>query len=80
MAGVKDSHVQQNLQNYRSTNVVNLITCWSKNKHEESARGKILIDDRADLGIRWVEKGGIFIHHTSTVTTLVRLRELGLIG
>jgi len=53
---------------------VNVITCWSKNKHMESRRGAVLIDDRLDLKEAWESKGGIFIHHTNTVNTLAQLR------
>jgi hypothetical protein len=35
----------------------------------------ILIDDRIDLKADWESKGGIFIHHTSTETTLKQLRD-----
>ena len=56
-----------------------IITCWSANKHEESGPGRILIDDREDLGVKWVEKGGVFIHHTDTDVTLRRLTELGVL-
>ena len=40
---------------------------------------RVLIDDRADLGIKWEEKGGIFIHHTDTESTLKKLRDANII-
>ena len=58
--------------------VMKVITCWSKNKWLESGEGKILIDDREDLGVKWVEKGGTFVHHTSTEATLQALVALGV--
>ena len=60
-------------------NVLNVITCWSKNKHLESGAGRILIDDREDLGVAWEEAGGTFVHHVSTKESLKKLTELGII-
>ena len=39
----------------------------------------MLIDDREALAADWVSKGGIFVHHTSTETTLQQLREHGIL-
>lgn len=61
-------------------NICNIITCWSKNKHCESREGRVLIDDRADLGVKWTAKGGIFIHHTDTVSTLRKMVEKGILS
>jgi len=58
---------------------INIITCWSKFKHFESGENCVLIDDRLKLKEKWVEKGGIFIHHTSTVNTLKELRSLKIL-
>lgn len=60
-------------------NFVNVITCWSANKHEESGERRILIDDTEKLANNWIERGGIFIHHTNTKTTLEKLREKGVL-
>jgi hypothetical protein len=59
--------------------IISVITCWSKNKHCESGRNRILIDDRLKLRDAWVAKGGIFIHHQSTQQTLDELRQLGIL-
>ena len=40
---------------------------------------RILIDDSEKLAYNWIERGGIFIHHTSTKSTLKKLREEGVI-
>lgn len=40
---------------------------------------RVLIDDRAELGIKWKEMGGIFIHHTDTESTLTKLRDASII-
>lgn len=81
MAGGKQSHKLSNNASRlkRDKGVINVITCWSRNKHCESGHNRVLIDDRADLGIQWKEKGGIFIHHTDTETTLKKLRDANII-
>jgi hypothetical protein len=61
------------------SHVTNVITCWSYNKHHESGRYKVLIDDRLVLKDAWEAKGGIFVHHTDTDGTLSKLRELGVL-
>lgn len=38
----------------------------------------ILIDDRQDLQEQWEAAGGIFVHHTSTKSTLEILKEKGV--
>eukprot|EP00592_Proboscia_alata_P011588 CAMPEP_0194386840 /NCGR_PEP_ID=MMETSP0174-20130528/88772_1 /TAXON_ID=216777 /ORGANISM="Proboscia alata, Strain PI-D3" /LENGTH=243 /DNA_ID=CAMNT_0039176429 /DNA_START=298 /DNA_END=1029 /DNA_ORIENTATION=- len=80
MSGLKQAHQLVNGRSRRyGDNIVNVITCWSRNKHCESKRGAILIDDREDLGIKWVEKGGVFVHHTCTSNTLEKLKKLGVL-
>lgn len=59
--------------------VVNVITCWSRNKHYKSGPNRILIDDTQKLKSYWVKKGGIFVHHTNTKNTLKQLQKLGII-
>lgn len=64
----------------RKEGVVNVITCWSRNKHLESGTRTVLIDDRESLARDWEMRGGIFVHHTSTKTTLKQLKELGILS
>jgi hypothetical protein len=59
--------------------VVNVITCHSANKHRESGPGKVLIDDRIKLKAKWEAKGGIFIHHTDTASTIQKLVQEGIL-
>lgn len=69
----------QRLSNH---NRVNVITCWSKNKHLESKAQCILIDDRGDhknLRKNWEAKGGIFIQHNDAETTIQKLVDIGVI-
>jgi hypothetical protein len=58
--------------------ITNVITCWSYNKHHESGRHAVLIDDRIALKESWEAKGGIFVHHTDAETTLQKLKALGV--
>jgi hypothetical protein len=79
MAGYQRTHnVVGNGQ--RKEGVVNVITCWSRNKHLESGMRTVLIDDRESLARDWEMRGGIFVHHTSTKTTLKQLKELGILS
>lgn len=82
MAGRNFSHnlVNNGLRWKRENNVVNVITCWSMNKHYESGHNRVLIDDRSVLRAMWERKGGIFIHHTDTKSTLLKLKKAGIIG
>jgi len=77
MAGPKRQHSSEH--GYRRKGVVNVITCWSANKHCESGHSCILIDDRIGLKKNWENEGGIFIHHTSTKKSLDMLKELGIL-
>jgi hypothetical protein len=50
----------------------------AKQKHLEAGENKILIDDRKDTIERWINAGGIGIHHISTNNTIKELKKLGL--
>ncbi|CAM9569238.1 unnamed protein product, partial [Phaeothamnion confervicola] len=52
---------------------VAVITCMSRDKHRHAKPGSILIDDRHPA---WEAAGGVFVHHTSTATTVVVLERL----
>lgn len=78
MAGYQRSHSA--VEGERKKGVVNVITCWSRNKHVESGMRSVLIDDRQSLARDWEMRGGIFVHHTSTERTLKQLRELGILS
>eukprot|EP00571_Detonula_confervacea_P011929 CAMPEP_0172304280 /NCGR_PEP_ID=MMETSP1058-20130122/5704_1 /TAXON_ID=83371 /ORGANISM="Detonula confervacea, Strain CCMP 353" /LENGTH=240 /DNA_ID=CAMNT_0013015435 /DNA_START=71 /DNA_END=793 /DNA_ORIENTATION=+ len=77
MAGKKSAH--ELVTGRRKNGTVNVITCWSKNKHCESKENHILIDDRLSLREAWEERGGTFIHHISTERTLSMLRQKGVL-
>lgn len=84
MAGKKNSHElvsgRKRKQDSNNNTVVNVITCWSRNKHYESKNNHVLIDDRLSLREDWENNGGIFIHHTSSEKTIQALREGGIIS
>jgi len=74
MAGQKMSH--EIVSGVKKKGVVNVITCWSKNKHYESSPRAVLIDDREEFSETWK---GLFIHHVNTESTLRKLREHGVL-
>ncbi|KAL3809147.1 hypothetical protein ACHAXA_008386 [Cyclostephanos tholiformis] len=80
MAGKKSAHELVAGKRKEKFGVVNVITCWSKNKYRESGRNHILIDDRLSLREAWEEGGGIFIHHTNSKLTLESLRDKGILN
>lgn len=57
---------------------VEVITCWSRDKHKWSGPGRVLVDDRASHADKWEAKGGEFILHRSAQQSIHRLTELGL--
>jgi len=77
MAGPKSTH--DRVKGVRKKGVVNVMTCWSKNKHCESRCGAVLIDDNVKFAEKWERKGGLFIHHKNTALTLEKLREHGVL-
>lgn len=55
---------------------VEVITCNSSEKYKYASNGKILIDDRLEMGKQWTAYGGTFIHHTNAERTIYELRKL----
>jgi hypothetical protein len=78
-ASPKNGHERKSGSIRRGENIVNVITCWSQNKHFESGAQKVLIDDREDIGVKWTEKGGIFIHHITVEGTIAKMVEKGIL-
>ena len=77
MAGPKYTH--DIVKGTRKRGVINVITCWNKNKYCESHDKAVLIDDNAKFAEDWENKGVIFIHHTKTKLTLEKLRHHGVL-
>jgi hypothetical protein len=59
---------------------INVISCWSSNKHLECKKGSILIDNGRKLEAAWEGAGGTFVHHVNTEDTLHGLQKLGVFG
>jgi hypothetical protein len=59
---------------------IDIITCWSKNKHYESNHNHVLIDDRLKFKEEWERKGGIFIYHINTKDTIQQMKKLEIIS
>jgi hypothetical protein len=81
------NHVDKVGREYSSTNgdhgtflrddfTINVITCWSSQKHEESGLGRVLISEDPLAGADWEVAGGEFVHHTVVANTLNALRNL----
>ena len=59
-------------------NVKGLILVFAYKKPEYSGKNRILIDDRAHTIKEWRANGGIGILHTSSSSTIKKLKKLGL--
>ena len=57
---------------------VPVITLFASDKHLHSGPNHVLIDDRIKTKDSWENAGGIFVHHTSTATTIPMLKKMGL--
>ena len=56
-----------------------VITCMAKDKHRYCSPGAVLVDDSERHRQPWEAAGGTFILHTSAVSSIQRLRELGFV-
>ena len=56
-----------------------IITCMSREKYLHMQPGDVLVDDYLKYSDRWEEAGGIFIHHTSAISTIAALKRIGLL-
>jgi hypothetical protein len=57
---------------------IEVIGCKSKDKCLYAKLGDVLIDDWTKYQHLWVEKGGVWITHTSAKNTIRQLREMSL--
>lgn len=53
-----------------------VIVCYTSEKPNFAFDTAILIDDRPKIRDKWVEKGGIFIHHKSAKQSLAELNDI----
>lgn len=54
-----------------------VICCLSKDKQKFGRPGDILIDDRENNILKWIEMGGVGILHTSADKTIQQLKKMG---
>lgn len=65
---------------YLDDSIENIITCKSADKYKYSNISHILIDDNYLNGVKWIQYGGIFIHHVTPQRTIYELtRIFGLV-
>jgi 5'(3')-deoxyribonucleotidase len=58
---------------------VPMVTCASRNKVHYCQPGDVLIDDYLKHSQKWIDGGGIFIHHVNFETTAATLQNMELI-
>lgn len=58
--------------------LVHVVTCLSREKCKYMTPGDVLVDDWEKYKHLWIQKGGIWITHTSAASTIEKLREIGL--
>jgi len=51
----------------------NVIMCLGKEKYKFCKQGDILIDDRLEYKEAWENAGGIFVHHTDSLSSIQKL-------
>jgi hypothetical protein len=50
--------------------------CLSRQKYLYCTEGDILVDDTLKHSQKWIDAGGIFVHHTSAKESIQKLKEL----
>lgn len=55
---------------------VNVVCCFSNEKHLHGVSGDVLIDDWSRHQRKWVKMGGVFVLHTSAASSLDALQEM----
>jgi 5'(3')-deoxyribonucleotidase len=58
---------------------VPMVTCMSCDKVDYCQEGDILIDDFLKHSQKWIDGGGIFIHHRNVTETIEQLENLGVL-
>lgn len=59
---------------------IQVIACWSADKHRHAKSGDVLIDDQARTAEKWQAAGGVFVHHRDAKTTIAQLVGLGVLS
>jgi hypothetical protein len=58
---------------------VPMVTCLSRNKVDYCQPGDVLVDDFLKHSQRWIDGGGVFVHHTSAKESIQKLKDLSVI-
>jgi len=56
-----------------------VICCKSKNKYHYCFEGDVLVDDFLKHSQKWIDAGGIFVHHTSAKESIQKLKDLNIL-
>lgn len=51
-----------------------IITTMARDKRDHAKEGDVLVDDQLRHSARWIEAGGVFVHHRSAGQSLNELR------
>jgi hypothetical protein len=52
-----------------------IITTMARDKRDHARDGDVLVDDQLRHSARWIEAGGVFVHHRSAAQSLRELRK-----
>jgi hypothetical protein len=55
---------------------VPVIVCLARDKRDHCLPGDVLVDDQEKHRDAWEERGGVFIHHTSSAASVPRVLEV----
>jgi len=58
---------------------VPMVTCLSRNKVDYCQPGDVLVDDFLKHSQKWIDGGGIFVHHTSAQESIYVLKNIGVL-
>jgi hypothetical protein len=76
-----DANTQKHRWAYRVLGPSTHVICeLSKDKSKHCQPGDILIDDWTKYQHLWEATGGVFVHHTSAMSTIAQLMDLGVKG
>ena len=52
-----------------------IITTMARDKRDHARDGDVLVDDQLRHSARWIEAGGVFVHHRNAAQSLRELRK-----
>jgi len=58
---------------------VPMVTCLSRNKVDYCQPGDVLVDDFLKHSQKWIDGGGIFVHHTSARESIDMLKSINVL-